>query len=522
MQLSILTNIFDKIEKYGLVDEINDIDKWLISLNDKQIENFCKLDIKPSDNFEVFKYALLDTNLLNSDNYIQDINLINNTKTRSRALSLATACRQGVKGKYHNYYVNLVINAKCDEAASLVAKYFDYHWNLLNNPNHLEDLKLIANADKDICKLLYKLSTNKKSLNSKYHYKDMELLSTSKGLCGDSLMELLTNENFLKGRHHIEDIKTFMELENRFKVDFLKKLFKSSNFDCNKYRKKYIDLIINTKNIHQYFYKFCCITDLALLENYYNEKEINMILNAKSDDIALYLTKTIINNKIDEKTAQFKYNDDNGILVGDLRKYCLNAIANAKSNYIAKYLYKIINDDSVRLMPYYKEIIELISNVRIDTIADVIYDIVTWDLLMQKTNHIELIRLISDSKSNTIADCLLYVAKSSYAKTSPYYFKNLQMILNAKSDKIAQYLCDVSLWEYCDSIFHLKDMQMIYDSNDETIDDVYNTICLKYDKKGRKVFGNHIIKNVYGKVYSYVDGNKKVSNQKINKKKKCQ
>ena len=73
-----------KIKKYQLSNAFEGryvYGEWLDSLNQKQINNFLTIDLERINiNNNFCKECLINLNLLNSNYYIQDIELISNTK----------------------------------------------------------------------------------------------------------------------------------------------------------------------------------------------------------------------------------------------------------------------------------------------------------------------------------------------------------------------------------------------------------------------------------------------------------
>ena len=77
-----LRKIISQIRKYELVNSFGnkeEVDKWLSSLNEKQIENFISLNVSPGD--IIFpSYYLINTDLLNCDDYVNRISAMSKIK----------------------------------------------------------------------------------------------------------------------------------------------------------------------------------------------------------------------------------------------------------------------------------------------------------------------------------------------------------------------------------------------------------------------------------------------------------
>ena len=116
MKTQELKSIIEQIKKYNLSSAFSspeDLDRWLESLNNRQINNIITLDINP-DELTVPKTTIVNENLLNCTDY----------KNRLRALSKVQNC----EGYYH------LFNRFC-------SIYF------LRKPSFYEDLEEISKAE---------------------------------------------------------------------------------------------------------------------------------------------------------------------------------------------------------------------------------------------------------------------------------------------------------------------------------------------------------------------------------------
>ena len=110
-----LKKLISQIRKYKLekvFDTTNDLDLWLSGLNAKQINNFNRLEIDPSQ-IQFPLYLIIDNNLLNCDDYPNRID--------------AMAKIKNAAGCYH------LLERLCSP-------------NFLNSENYYEDMEMISKA----------------------------------------------------------------------------------------------------------------------------------------------------------------------------------------------------------------------------------------------------------------------------------------------------------------------------------------------------------------------------------------
>ncbi len=180
MKITELEKIIKQIEKYKLWDEIKDVGKWFKELTNKEIDNFIKLDVKLTKS--IIKHKRLLINLLESDYYLQDIDLISNAKTDYIADCLCNvACNfDSLNSKHHAKDMERVSKAKTDKFAKFLSDVA-CDPDSLNSDHHEKDMDLISNAKSYW--ILYYLSIvacNYNSLESDEHENDMEQIATAK------------------------------------------------------------------------------------------------------------------------------------------------------------------------------------------------------------------------------------------------------------------------------------------------------------------------------------------------------
>ena len=173
MNLEQLDKIIKQIKRYGLLGETFDIRDWVISLNNKQTNNFLSLDIELKDNLKNNRSVLMNRALLNSDNYIYDLELINDSdqKTAEYVVALINKNPNHITKDYHRRDIEIIKSVK-DEMVKLrllnLALFDDRsdidHSERMNNVyittkegNNLNELNMLRNqfanyVDKDEAK----------------------------------------------------------------------------------------------------------------------------------------------------------------------------------------------------------------------------------------------------------------------------------------------------------------------------------------------------------------------------------
>lgn len=181
-----IQQILLKIKKYHLAklfNKVDDLNTWLTRLNQKQVKNFLTIDLdKINKNKNFFERCLIDSNFLNSDYYVQDIELISKAKSEciSRCLILVAIDEDSLAKNYHSEDMNLILNATSDTIAECLCAVARDESSLLRD-YHKEDMILIFNSKSDaIAECLNLVARSKRSLSSVYHRDCMEQIANAK------------------------------------------------------------------------------------------------------------------------------------------------------------------------------------------------------------------------------------------------------------------------------------------------------------------------------------------------------
>lgn len=154
-----LKSILMQIKKYGLTSMFKseeELDNWINSLNQKQIDNFISLNISDINN-DYTKEAIFNAGLLDSDFYLSDVTLINNSSYTTPYCLLNLALSDYSRNSEHHK----------DDMLLIAIPQCKRHRDFDNN----DYLSYINHA-------LVEVAMSKKSLNSEHHRKDMLLIAT--------------------------------------------------------------------------------------------------------------------------------------------------------------------------------------------------------------------------------------------------------------------------------------------------------------------------------------------------------
>ena len=260
-----LKKLINQVRKYNLekvFDTPKDFDKWINSLNSKQIANFNNLTIEP-DEIKFPSNFLIDDNLLNCDdynnriaamsklrnadgwyhlfdrlcspnflnskNYYYDMEMISKASSAQHHLWIVDK-DAFINSPYHKEDLKLIIDAKdtpnkdgnendwlVEEALTVVAGNEDS----INSPYHQKDMQLIAHAGSECLQMshsypessLNNLATNKVSLKDKYHLENMQILAKNPA-SREYLYEIMTNPEIIKGKHYRSEVNALAKAKS--------------------------------------------------------------------------------------------------------------------------------------------------------------------------------------------------------------------------------------------------------------------------------------------------------------------
>lgn len=230
--------VIKKLKRLKLLEYIDDLNLWISSLNDVQINNILSLNNKLVRSLKENKKILVNLDFLNSSYYIEDIHIIGSTISKvniSYLINLSTN-NSSLNSKYHISDMNIIKDALYNNCNCLLRVATNIY--SLNSAYHTEDMNLIKDEDK-----IYKainlcvLATFKPSLDSKNHISDMKLVKNAKStLKSSNLCFIATNETSIKSKYHSVHMDLVNEISDE-KIDDIKTLFNYKDDEKNDERK---------------------------------------------------------------------------------------------------------------------------------------------------------------------------------------------------------------------------------------------------------------------------------------------
>lgn len=432
-----LKKIINQIKKYNLTKEFDDIKEfndWLVTLNDKQIKNFNKLDI-PSEEIKFPTKLLINSNLLSCDDYqdrvaamcklkngegcwhlfdrlcspnflkskkyYQDIDMISKAATARYALWVINE-DSFINSKYHDEDLKLIVEAKdidkkdgytndwlVAEALATVAENVDS----INSPYHQKDMELIATAGSDCLQMshsypehsLNTLAIDKVSLNDKYHLENMQILSNDR-MSNKLLYALMTNEEIVKGKHYREEINALKNAKSY--VTALAIYYYIVNPDK-----------IDSSDYVEYLYEYNLESrDIDLLDR--NNKRLKGNYNPN------YLEYLKILNQIDNRfVLHFESLLSNEVLINSpYQQYDLDLLLTITDKNIYMDLYKLMSNKNSLSGLFHKEDVELISKTSNERIRQLLLRKATNKDSINSVNHQYDMQYISKLNLESISE----------------------------------------------------------------------------------------------------------------------
>ena len=123
-----LQKVIYQIKKYQLEDYVKDVSTWYSFLNEKQRANFLNLNVYPLKKLSQFREILVDLDFLNSDYYLTDAKLINESKSDVIAQCLVNIARDkdSQASNLHQFDERMIAYSLSDKTAqekySLICK----------------------------------------------------------------------------------------------------------------------------------------------------------------------------------------------------------------------------------------------------------------------------------------------------------------------------------------------------------------------------------------------------------------
>lgn len=271
-----LKKLISQIRKYKLekvFDTTNDLDLWLSGLNAKQINNFNRLEIDPSQ-IQFPLYLIIDNNLLNCDDYPNRIDAMAKIKNAAGCYHLLERLCSPNFLNSENYYEDMEMISKAPSARYPL--WIINEDDFINSPYHKEDLKLIVEtlstrkgtdneSDWLVAEALISVAGNADSINSQYHQKDMQLIANADRKClqwstsisEHSLNNLAINTVSLKDKYHLENMEILAQ--NPVSKEFLYKLMTNPEIIKGEYYRSEIEAMASAKSVVTALAMYCYI-----------------------------------------------------------------------------------------------------------------------------------------------------------------------------------------------------------------------------------------------------------------------
>lgn len=423
-----LKKIISQIKKYDLKEVFNspeELEGWLSKLSKKQVQNFNSLNIEP-DIIKFPKHLLINDNLLNCNDYTNRVDIMTKLKIGDDCLWLLDNLCSSNFLNSKKYYKDMEMLSKVKNIKYPLCVISDD--NFIHSKYHDKDLKLIIEAkdiekkdDELVAEALVGVAKNADSIKSLYHQKDMELIAKSGSSClqsvcaypESSLNNLAVNEISLNDKYHFENMQ----------------------------------ILSKNVNISHLLYKM--MTDLDIIRRKYYREEIEALLNANREVIALAIYYHITNPSKFCRSAFF-----DGILdYYDIS--LLNRDKSVKGNLNPNYLrnLKILNIIDDKYVMYFES---LLSNKDSIDSGYQDYDLEILLSISNKDMFMDLYQLMMDKNS-------LF---------GPYHIKDVQLISKTEDIKIRKLLLRKALdYDSIHSIYHDYDMNYIAKLDLDSIED---------------------------------------------------
>lgn len=432
-----LKKIISQLKKYDIVNSFSDteeVDKWLSSLNSKQINNFISLDIAPSE-ILFPSYYLIDINLLNCDDYVNRITAMSKIKNGEGCWHLfEILCFPNFLNS-KNYYKDLEKISRAD--TNRYALWVINEDVFINSPYHDEDLELIVTSkdisgdDEDwiVAEALATVAKNEDSINSPYHRQDMNLIANSGSRClqmsgsypDSGINKLAINEVSLKDKYHLNN----MEI-----------LSKAPISDRQLY-----DIMTNSDIIKGKYYR----------------KEVELLMGAKSKITSIAMYNYIANPKDRDTLSLYDVLHDTGLDTFDIgqinRRKCISC--KLDKNYLynlellskvpdiyVMYIENILTDECNFKSGHQKFDTDLLLSITDKDIFMDLFRLMVYDVSLFGEHHIEDAKLISVTPDKEIRRLLLQKATNKYSVNSEYHRYDMDYITKLDLKNI-----DEEVWE---------------------------------------------------------------------------
>lgn len=477
-----LEQIIKQIKKYNLTNAFayeDEFKKWISSLTKLQIKNFLALNID-FEEIKPIKFLLINKELLNCKDYINKVEAISKLKNGEGSWHLFYFLCTKEFLKSDKFYQDIDIISKADDATNalcLIGKK-----EFINSPYHDEDLKLINSKqlDSKVSGALATVAGNINSIKSIYHQDDMKLIAEAGSNCLHTglkgLDDLACNERSLKDPYHLENMK------------------------------------ILTKNLVSQEFLYLIMTNKQIIKGKNYRKEVEALVNAKSERTARALYYYIVNPEgkfgndyswsndyvREHEDACFETRD---LVAGNQDVDYINNLARINEiddAFVLHYVSLLMNTNFIK-SPNKIFDLELLKTISDKPIFMSLYDIMHDQVFLNSIHHKMDSIIISQTKSAKARYLLKEKATDKTEETNENHEYDMKFIsqidfdlINGKTyDLIYHYLFDSdgkNSLERLNILERVKLGEMV--DKDEEITAYFNNLAKKNEKEITDMFDN--------------------------------
>lgn len=413
-----LKRIIGQIKRYDLVsefEEVEDVKRWLETLNERQIGNFINLNIDLS-NIKFPKDILLNKAFLNHPDFLHRVDMLIVSGYDKRLSS-----------------------------AFLISNYFEDAIKLLDNPMIDEKIKSLLDSDYFI--------------NSPYYKSDLDLILKVKN---PRVLQLLINladeEDFIKSPFHESDMKFIASLEDisEEKADLLYSYVINDDALNDSWRNENLKVLLNNK--YEDGLLFELLTTPDFIEGKYYRQEIEVFTKALTKGNAIAVFKHIDNGAYYKDSEFFNYYFNKFGFDFSLEYLTFGSYAS-----LDKYSH-----------PNYLKDLELLATMN-EKIVIFVERLMSWGMFIANPNFefdLNLLESLANSEEFNLEIFADVFRVMKFAPFSPYHQEDLMIIKNEQRARNRELMVNIATEKYnCDSINHDYDMLFIKNMDFSTLDD---------------------------------------------------
>lgn len=309
MKYNDLILLRDKLVEIGLINEIENISKFLKMIKPYMIQNILKLNKEDVQAFEDNKKILVNTDFLKSDNYLSDINTLKNNQDKKSILYELFQSKSFLNSKYHNEDLNMIIKCKFPsllkelaiDGASIKSIYHKADMELLD-----KYIRKVGFKGYDVSNEYVRYVTHPNSIKSPYHNKDKKIILTaSNGFKARILCDVAINNSSITNENHESDISIIRKCDNYAALLKLGQLAVNNKSLASKDHKSDMMLLANCKDEQHLEELFnIAISKLSIFSEHHIS-DMNIIANCDKKENVKYLS-VLATNDLSVKSKNHK------------------------------------------------------------------------------------------------------------------------------------------------------------------------------------------------------------------------